>query len=165
MPVNRAIFPGYSKLQDDRTALQCAFLRVLGVMAVVTIPAGLGMACIAHLFVPAVLGANWMAAAPLISLLALAGTINALQANIESVYLATGHPRLKAAMTLLEVACFLPLLLLLVPRYELTGAAAALIITASIAAPVNYVIALKLLRLHPRSWCLCFGGPWSRRWS
>ena len=149
MPVNRAIFPGYSKLQNDRAALRGAFLRVLGVMAVVTIPAGLGMASIAHLFVPAVLGANWLAAAPLITLLALAGTINALQANIESVYLATGHPRLKAAMTLLEVACFLPLLLLLVPRYGLTGAAVALIITASIAAPSNYAIALKLLRLSP----------------
>ena len=149
MPVNRAIFPGYSKVQNDRAALQSAFLRVLGVIAIVTIPAGVGMACIAHLFVPAVLGANWMTAAPLISLLALAGTINALQANIESVYFATGHPRLKAAMTLLEVACFLPLLLLLVPRYELNGAAAALIITASVAAPVNYAFALKLLRLAP----------------
>ena len=151
MPVNRAIFPGYSKLQNDRAALQSAFLRVLGVMAVVTIPAGLGMACIAHLFVPAILGAKWLAAAPLISVLALAGTINALQANIESVYLATGHPRLKAVMTLLEVACFLPLLLLLVPRYELMGAANALVITASVAAPVNYLIALKLLRLAPTS--------------
>lgn len=149
MPVNRAVFPGYSKLQSDRAALRSAFLRVLGVMAVVTIPAGLGMASIAHLFVPAVLGANWMATAPLISLLALAGTVSALQANIESVYLATGHPRLKAALTLVDVACFLPLLLLLVPRYGLTGAAAALIITASVAAPVNYAIALRLLRMSP----------------
>ena len=149
MPVNRALFPGYSKLQNDRAAMQSAFLQVLGLIALVTIPAGLGMASIAHLFVPAVLGSKWTAAAPLISLLAVAGTIHALQANIDSVYFATGHPRLKGAVTLLEIACFLPLLLLMVPRFGLTGAAVALICTAMLAAPVNYAIALRLLTLHP----------------
>ncbi len=147
MPVNRAIFPGYAKLQDDRQALQSAFLKVLGLVALVTVPAGLGMASIAHLFVPAVLGPKWLSAAPLITLLAIVGTIHALQANVESVYFAVGRPRLKALITFLEIVCFLPLLLVLVPRYGLTGAAYALLITVMIAAPVNYAIALRLLRL------------------
>ncbi len=63
-PINRAIFPGYAKLQDDRPALQNAFLRVIGLIAVITIPAGIGMACIAHLFVPAVLGPKWLRRCP-----------------------------------------------------------------------------------------------------
>lgn len=151
MPINRAIFPGYSKLQDDRVAMQRAFLRVLGLVALGTVPAGIGMASVAHLFVPAVLGSKWIEAVPLISLLAIGGTIYVLQVNIQSLYYATGRPKLKGLMTLLEIAVLLPLLLLLVPRYELTGAAIAMLATVSLSVPVNFGIALKLLKLSPHS--------------
>ena len=148
-PINRAIFPGYSKLQDDRTAMRRAFLRVLGLVALGTIPAGIGMASVAHLFVPAVLGFKWIEAVPLIGLLAISGTIYVLQVNIQSLYYATGRPRLKGLMTLLEIALLLPLLLLLIPRYQLTGAAAAMLITVSVSVPVNFGMALMLLGLRP----------------
>jgi O-antigen/teichoic acid export membrane protein len=146
-PLNRAIFPGYSKLQHDLDALGDAFLRVLGVIAVATIPAGVGMAAIAHLFVPVVLGPQWIAGIPLITLLALAGTLHAVQVNIESVYYAMGRPRLKAFITLMEVLLFLPLLVAVVPRHGLVGVAGALLVTVCIAAPVNFGLVLRMLRM------------------
>jgi O-antigen/teichoic acid export membrane protein len=149
-PINRAIFPGYSKLQHDSAALGSAFLRVLGVIAMVTIPAGVGMASIAHLFVPTVLGRQWLDGIPLISILALAGTLHALQVNIESVYYAMGRPRLKAFMTLLELAVFLPALVLVVPRYGLPGVAAAVLLTVCISAPINLWLVLRILHLPIR---------------
>jgi O-antigen/teichoic acid export membrane protein len=150
-PINRAIFPGYSKLQDDRPAMQRAFLRVLGLVALGTIPAGIGMAGVAHLFVPAVLGAKWNETVPLISLLAIGGTIYVLQVNIQSLYYATGRPNLKGLMTLVEIAVLLPLLMLLIPRYQLTGAAVAMLVTVSLSVPLNFGIALRMLDLSPRA--------------
>ncbi len=87
---------------------------------------------------------------PLIRLLAIGGALHALQVNIESVYYALGKPKLKALITLLEVLVFVPLLLLTVPRYGLIGAAAALLLTVSIAAPVNFGLVLRMLNLGVR---------------
>ena len=58
-PINRVMFPAYSTLSHDLSALRHGFLKVLGLIALLAIPAGLGMASVAHLFVPVVLGDKW----------------------------------------------------------------------------------------------------------
>jgi O-antigen/teichoic acid export membrane protein len=150
VPINRAVFPGYAKLRDDRTAMQQGFLRVIGLIATVALPAGLGMASVSHLFVPTVLGNKWLAAAPLISILAIGGGIHVLQANIESLYYSLGLPKLRALVTLLEIAVFLPLVLILLKKFGLPGVGFAFLATTLFIVPVNFKIALRLLALSPR---------------
>jgi O-antigen/teichoic acid export membrane protein len=148
MPINRAVFPGYSKLSHDLEALRQAFLRVVGLVAMVALPAGLGMAAVAHLFVPAVLGAKWLDAAPLISILAVGGAIHVLQANIESLYYSMGLPRLRATITLIEISMFLPLVALMLHWHGLRGAALASLVTTCMIVPCNFALALRLVRLN-----------------
>ncbi len=147
-PINRAVFPGYAKLQYDRRALQKGFLSVVGLIAMVTVPAGIGMAAIAHLFVPAVLGSQWLQTVPLITLLAVGGTIYVLAANNQSLYFAVGRPRFRAMLTLVEIAVFLPLVAVLIRPYGLLGAAIAFTATAALVVPVNFVLAARLLELR-----------------
>lgn len=146
-PINRAVFPGYAKLQHDRPALQQGFLRVVGLIALVTVPAGIGMAAVAHLFVPAVLGPQWLETVPLISVLAVGGAIYVLAANNQSLYFAVGRPRFRALLTLAEIAVFLPLVAVLIRPYGLLGAAVAFTVTAALVVPVNFVLATRLLHL------------------
>lgn len=147
-PINRAVFPGYAKLQGDRSALQHGFLRVVGLIAAVAVPAGIGMAAVAHLFVPAVLGVQWLQTVPLISVLAIGGTIYVLAANNQSLYFAVGRPRFRAMLTMAEIAVFLPLVATLIRPYGLLGAAVAFTATAALVVPVNFVLAARLLGLR-----------------
>jgi O-antigen/teichoic acid export membrane protein len=147
-PINRAVFPGYAKLQHDRPALRGGFLRVVGLIALVAVPAGIGMAAVAHLFVPAVLGSQWLETVPLISVLAVGGTIYVLAANNQSLYFAVGRPRFRAMLTLAEIALFLPLVAVLIRPYGLLGAAIAFAATSALVVPINFALAARLLDLR-----------------
>jgi len=122
-PINRAVFPAYARLAGDPDRLKDHFLRVLGVIAVLVLPAGAGIALTAHLFVPLLLGAKWLDAVPVIQVLALSGTLGALQTNFGSVYLAIGRPRITSEMMALNLLILIPLLIVLTRTHGSLGAA------------------------------------------
>jgi lipopolysaccharide exporter len=146
-PINRAAFPGYARLAGDIDQLRNSFLGVISVIALFTLPAGIGIAAVADLMVPAVLGWKWLNAIPLIQVLALFSVLTALQTNISYVYLAVGRPRL---ITMVAAAQFVVLITLLLPatwRWGATGAAWSFLITAICMVPVNQVLIHKQLNL------------------
>jgi lipopolysaccharide exporter len=151
-PINRAAFPGYSRLAHDIEQLRGSFLGVISVIALFALPAGVGIVAVADLMVPAVLGWKWLAAIPLIQVLAIYGVLTSLQSNIGYVYLAVGKPRL---ITMVAAAQFVVLLLLLLPatwRWGATGAAWAFLATAVLMVPVNQVLIAKQLDLSARGY-------------
>jgi O-antigen/teichoic acid export membrane protein len=96
-PINRAAFSGYARLASDRARLINVYLQVMGLVALVALPVGVGIALTAELFVPLLLGSKWTDAIALLQLLALAGAAVALWSNTGYVFLALGQPR-KVAM-------------------------------------------------------------------
>ena len=91
MPVARAAFPVYSTIADDRSALAQAYLRVLGLVALIAVPAGVGLASTADLLVPVLFGPKWLDAIPVMAYLSLYGVTLAIQGNIFPVFLARGQ--------------------------------------------------------------------------
>jgi lipopolysaccharide exporter len=151
-PINRAAFPGYARLAHDIEQLRGSFLGVISVIALFALPAGVGIVAVADLMVPAVLGWKWLAAIPLIQVLAIYGVLTSLQSNIGYVYLAVGKPRL---ITMVATAQFVVLLVLLLPatwRWGATGAAWAFLATAVMMVPVNQVLIAKQLDLSARGY-------------
>jgi PST family polysaccharide transporter len=71
--VNRVLFPVLSRAQGDRTVLAAEVERATGLLAVLTIPPMALLACAAPQLVRVVLGDPWLAAAPLMTVLAIAG--------------------------------------------------------------------------------------------
>lgn len=150
-PINRAAFPGYAKAAGDLEQLRVSFLKVISSIALFALPAGVGIVAVADLLVPAVLGWQWMAAVPLIQILAVYGVIQALQTNISYVYLALGKLRLVTAINAVQ---FLILVALMIPgllRYGVTGAAWAFLGTKVLMIPVNQVLIARCLGLGPSS--------------
>jgi O-antigen/teichoic acid export membrane protein len=134
-PINRAAFPGYSRLASDRPQLVQTYLRVIGIVALVALPAGVGISLTAPLFVPLLLGSQWIEAIPLLQLLALAGSLIALWTNTNYVLMALGKPRkmlLLAGVQAVATVVFLLVFLLLEVPYGAGWAmiAAALTVTA-----------------------------------
>ncbi len=92
-PINRAAFPGYSRLASERARLIEVYLRVMGLIALVALPVGVGIALTAEIFVPLLLGPKWVGAIAMLQLLALAGAVLGLWSNTGYVFLALGQPR------------------------------------------------------------------------
>jgi PST family polysaccharide transporter len=71
--VNRVLFPVLSRLQGDRPALAAEMTRSVSLLAMLAIPPMALVACAAVPVVHVVLGTAWLPAAPVMSVLALAG--------------------------------------------------------------------------------------------
>lgn len=68
-PIQLALFPAFSRWQDDHSQIADLWLRVLRVVGAVFIPAMLGFIVVAPDFVDVVLGQKWLAAVPVLQLL------------------------------------------------------------------------------------------------
>jgi len=148
-PINRALFPGYAKLQNDDAILRQTVLDVFAILGVVAIPAGIGIASIAPLLVPVMLGPRWLETIPLIQILAIAGVIAVLQNNSYLVYLAKGRPRMTTwiAGSFAVVQALLAFLLL--PRYGVIGVAMGMLLARTIYIPIEVGMLLYTLKIKP----------------
>jgi lipopolysaccharide exporter len=152
-PINRAAFPGYARAANDLASLRDTFLKVIASIALVAIPAGVGVAVVADLLVPAALGWKWMNAIPLIQVLAIYGIIKALQTNIPYVYLALGQPRRSTIIMGIQVIVFLSVLYPAIVHWGAMGAALASLGTAILMIPVNQGMVAHCLGLNATQFC------------
>ncbi|WP_068636897.1 lipopolysaccharide biosynthesis protein [Thauera butanivorans] len=110
-PIMKAVFPGFSKLVDDRPALQRAYVASQGAVIAVTLPAAVGVILLAEQIVQILLGPGWDAAVPLIQILGLYGATKIFHGNRHSLFMALGRPYWVGIMTVLELAIMYPLMI------------------------------------------------------
>jgi O-antigen/teichoic acid export membrane protein len=145
MPINRAVFPSYSRIVGNPDALRQAYLKVLGVVALFTVPAGAGVAATGAMLIPVLLGDKWFDAIRPLQIMAAYGVLMALQANSWSVQLARGKPNVTFGLSCIYLAVLLPLLVLLAPSRGATGAATAFLVAAAVSLPINIGFVLREL--------------------
>lgn len=144
-PLRRAMLPGYAKLATDRAALGDAFLDNLALIAMVLTPAAIGIGLVADPLVYVVLGEKWMAAAGVLEVLVLAVLSRIIVSTVGMVFLSIGRPQWTTVMNLVAVVTLIPLLLLLVPKNQEVGAAAAVAIAYALEMFVGTVMVCHVL--------------------
>jgi O-antigen/teichoic acid export membrane protein len=112
LPATRALFPVFARLGDDRAAVRAAYLDVFSAAALISVATGLGMALVAGDFVRVALGEQWIAAIPLVRLLAIAGGLYGIMHNGITVLSATGHARLSGLLAASRTFFLVPALLI-----------------------------------------------------
>jgi O-antigen/teichoic acid export membrane protein len=159
-PINRAVLPAYAKMAADLETLRRGFLDVIGLVAVVALPAGFGIAATSGLIVGVVLGDKWLAAVPLISILAVVGSLNAVQSNCGNVLYAMGRPKVITFAASIHVASLVASVIWAALYYGPTGIALAYLVnTALVTVPLNYAVLLRTLKLSPRRVLSLFWRP------
>jgi len=148
-PINRAVFPGYAKISSDRNLLRQSYLNVLSLIAVFALPAGIGIAAVAPLLVAVFLGEKWLDAVPLIAILAIHGTTNAMLTNTGTVFLAIGKPNYLAIISAIRVAVLIPALVVFTLRTGVIGAAWTYLAVSLAFMPVIYVLLFRSIDLRP----------------
>jgi lipopolysaccharide exporter len=142
-PINRAVFPGFSRLAHDRTALRHEYLTFIGIVATIALPAAVGVACIAHLIVPLVLGPSWLEAVVVVKVMALAGTMQVLQTTNYAIYLAVGRPSRQVIALCVTLIVLIPAMIYLSRGYGIVGAAYAVALACAVTLPVTLAMVLK----------------------
>jgi lipopolysaccharide exporter len=147
-PINRAVYPGYAKVSSDPDKLRAQFLEVLGLTALLTAPLAFGIAAIAPLLVPLLLGDAWLETVPLIRILAVAGLLVSLRTNVGYVFLALGRSRLLVAMTAVRFGVVVPALVFGTLYFGTEGAAWTILGTAIAILPITYSFMQRVLRVR-----------------
>lgn len=152
-PINRAAFPGYAKAAHDMDKLRDSFLKVIASIALISLPAGIGILSVADLLVPAALGWKWMDAIPIIQLLAIYGIIKALQTNIAYIYLVLGMTKRITLITSIQVLIQTATLVPAVYYYGPKGAAWSYLGTSILLIPLNQYLVAQCLSLSATRFC------------
>lgn len=109
VPLTRALFPGYMEMRGETGRLHSAFVRVWGAVALVAIPAAVGIACLAHLITVVILGPQWVGVELLLGPLAIVGAITALGHTFWPLILVRHGPKTYLFFTLVGALVTLPL--------------------------------------------------------
>jgi O-antigen/teichoic acid export membrane protein len=147
-PVNRAVYPGYAKVAADPARLRAQFLEVLGLTALLTTPAAVGIAAVAPLLVPLLLGDAWIEAVPLMKILAFSGLLVSLRTNAGYVFLALGRSELQAAITAVRFGVGVPALVFGTIYFGTEGAAWTILGTSIVMLPVTHGFMHRVLRVR-----------------
>jgi lipopolysaccharide exporter len=104
LPATEALFPVFARISGDAEAMRSGYLDMLAFVCILSIAIGGGTALVAGDFVAVVLGPKWLAAVPLVRVLAIAGGLFAIMQNAIPVLTAIGHERLAAQLTATRAA-------------------------------------------------------------
>ncbi len=143
-PINRATFPGFSKMRTT-TEKASAYLSVLGMIALIIFPVGIGIAAVAEPLTLTALGPKWIAGIPLIQLLAIHGAISALRGNDGPVWLAMGKPRETTILVAMFLAVLFPALYFFVREYGIIGAGYSYLLANVPTQPYSLAVTRRLL--------------------
>lgn len=148
-PINRAMFPGYSRLTDDLDLFRKTCVDATAAIFHLVLPLSIGVALMAPQVVRILLGQRWGEAVPIIQILCFAGAISALTANNMSAYQALGKPRLGTVTLLARMVLLFIALALLARPYGVVGVAMAEVVAALGSLAVSVPILSRVLKLGP----------------
>jgi lipopolysaccharide exporter len=144
-PINRAVFPGFSRMATEDGALSHGYRQVVGMIALIAAPAGIGIAAVAEWLIPLVLGERWAATIPIVKVLAIYGTFAALSSGFGPVFMALGKPRVLTLFTLVNLALFIPAVVTGALYADVIGAAWGCLAVVSIMMPLSHWLAARAL--------------------
>ncbi|MGH8501142.1 MAG: lipopolysaccharide biosynthesis protein [Gammaproteobacteria bacterium] len=135
-PINRALLPGFARIAHDPKAMRAAYGHAMSMLAILALPAAVGIFAVAPFLVPVVLGNQWLASVPLMEILALNGALLMFHSSICAVLIANGHPYRVTKTNALYVVMLVVLLGILVPGYGTMGAACAALAASILSTPI-----------------------------
>jgi O-antigen/teichoic acid export membrane protein len=128
-PLGRTLFSGFAVLHRDDSSPTKLYLGAVEVAMMLILPAGIGISMVADPMVRFVLGAQWLAAVPVIQIIAISSTVSIFGYFSGTFLTAGGKVRDGFLLTSVSVAIRVPLMIALAYFWGLAGAAVAVAIS------------------------------------
>ena len=124
-PLCRAAFSGFAAARNADLTPGDTYLRIIATMALLTLPAGIGISLIADPLVKLAFGVLWAGAVPLVQILAIAGTLTVFGLISATLISTHGLLRRMFEINLAVLIVRVVLLIVFIARLGLLGAAIA----------------------------------------
>lgn len=138
------MMPAYSKLQEDRPALQRAYLRTFSLVMFVVLPATAGLILAAEPLVQVIYGEKWLPAVLPLQILAVFGLTHSLVTFNGYLFEGIGLPKIAFQLGLIRLLVVAPLIVPMTLWFGLIGAA----VTVTFAMSVQWLAGLYFLHRH-----------------
>jgi O-antigen/teichoic acid export membrane protein len=125
IPLGTATFAGFAAARHAGASSGDTYLRVIGVVSSLTLPAGIGISLLADPVVRLALGPNWLQAIPVIEVAAVLGSLTVFGIISSSLFNAHAFLSVLFRVSLASMALRVALLAWLVPAHGIMGATAA----------------------------------------
>lgn len=116
-------YPALSELQESRKALSAGLLLMLRLLLSITVPMAVGLAVLAPEIVRTVLGAQWVAAIPVVQLLMVWAVAQTLVTVVNRGLYVVGKPHLITWVRVVNCAGVVSILYWIILRWGIAGAA------------------------------------------
>lgn len=146
---SQVLFPAYARLQSDAAALRRGYLKTMRYMALITVPVGVGTAIVASDFVNLFYTSRWAPSIPVMQVLALYSTLQALSFNVGDIYKAIGRPSILSSLGAARLVVAVPVLWF-AASHGILGVAVGHAITTLIFAAVSQAMACRVLAVRWR---------------
>jgi len=147
-PIQRVLAPAFARMQDEPERIAAAWARVTRLVGMVTIPGLIGVVVVAPDLVPVVLGDQWLAAVPVVQLLAWVGILQALQTVNVDILMARGRTRTLFKFT--TCFCIAHVIAFVIGlQWGIVGVAAAYAISSTVVEPFLTVLTARSLGVSP----------------
>jgi O-antigen/teichoic acid export membrane protein len=158
VPLAEVLFPAMSRMQDDRERMAALWVRATRLIAVLTIPALLGMMVVAPDFVAVVLGHKWRSAAPVIQILSWVGLLNSLQTLNSNVLIALDRAQTLFRYTIVFFVAHMSAFVIGL-HWGILGVAACYAISTTLVEPLYVWLTARAVGVSPRVFLRALVGP------
>ena len=148
MPIRRVLIPGYSKMIEDSSTLRAGFIDGFALILMFGLPLAAGLGLVADPLIRTAVGDKWLAAIPILQVLAIYGMTSVASANLGPVLIALGRTQLLAAFVALGFVILVPAFVLAYEHFGLVGGAWAVSITDVIVLAVGLRVTLRIMGLR-----------------
>lgn len=140
--VATVIFPVYSKLQNDLPALCDAYVKTLRIVALITIPASVGIAILADDIITVVYGEKWSPAINAVVILSVFGCMRSISMHCGYLFNAIGKPNIGLWISLGKLILVSIIIYPLTMEYGIVGTS----IAVTLPVTLEYFIEIYLLK-------------------
>ena len=155
---HKVLFPILASVQTDRARVGTAYLDIQFGMALLMVPAFLGIAATAHPLVGFLLGAEWIPAIPLIQLTAIQMLWQPIQNTNQVVLSSLGFAKFQFYWTLVSGVLSLGALVLAVP-WGIEAAVAARVLVIMLTTPLLSAYTMRQMDMPPKALLNVLAGP------
>lgn len=141
-----ALFPAYSKIQNDLQAIQRGFLMSLRYVSLITIPLGVGIMIVSPDFIVTVYTDRWLPTIPVMQALAIYAAVVSLGYNAGVVYKAIGRPSILNKLSVIKLSVTIPILWISA-SYGIVGVAVGQLVASVILTTVQMIIAHRVIEV------------------
>jgi PST family polysaccharide transporter len=147
--VNTVMFSGFSRLQDDPHRFKRGLLLATRYVTIIGLPMMVGLSLVAPFVVEVFFGEKWLASAPVVSILAMAGFLQLILSLGPAALQGAGRADLRLRLSTLSMVLYLPAFALGL-HWGISGVATGYLVATAIMTPVLYSYVARVVGVRPR---------------